>query len=1366
MGLVFGTLTPTSSDVKQFSKPPPPSLKLDRSSDDEGYQSADSDFDEPPPLIQDEYPTSHHSQLSHIHRDQPVLLSARLAAQARAGVSVNAASTADGTSDHEDADFFRPPARLFTKEPHSGGLGLPLPAHAPFIITVGGVRRRLCPCPVASHRWFHRVSGEMSGEIDREPRSDGERVERKWVNGHYFKRNNTSVLDESGRSPFFDVRGAKSAPDVAQLDAISHEEVQATRRARANACKNDLSSKLEWDDAVAISEWNETWEAVRDFYHLDRVIQVPCSDEILREYLRRYEESSGVLNERTLEMLPIWSSFKGTTPKIKLFQTLARNTKPEPLTQGAGRLGQAGTPDGPVEQDHGFPVTPVVKNLFSLCSSPLENVAVPPRRTRHDTGEASVHYEESPEDLTADRAVFSSADGRRLTQVAYNIGPKKRCIEPSDLADPYGDWDPLPEGDEGWTFLDEMVRCDGLGDAWVIRPAPPAVQRRQATPPYGVIPRLDAVSADFSQEWTGRFWNEVSLQSLAWCISWGMGVSLVRYRRIDALNGRHPHQWVAHDSLSLLYFAIHGIRHDYRSRNLRTFEALDLYRLLNLIVTSFGRMSVIRFLKRAKRAGRAHDPRDSARQERACAVLCWACRTTKLISRGWRDVSPEFIDANFRLKNRIRKNEHDDPSFGSGWGISLKTVRTGNTWRATSPKRCRTCIAFAALLQKDTRTTTGLRYANMDYIVVCAHRHRIAVVDGLIHIACQWQINLNARREKMPEHLEVPDDLQIQFGLPVWHAAAHEKSCEAQNSLTYSEGVGRTDGEGIERTWSALNPVAWATKEMGKGARHDALEDRIDHHNWEKNIGLGDTLARKLVVAIAERDVQIAGFREVDSTLKKSRRKEWQERIDKWLADRTQPNPYEIEGGRRMDGFRWSIRGFCRLALKKDELQETADAADGATMHCKGTTAFLVAGMQLEDLQHRIKAEAKGRTLLAADQSSHVQELRLSFERKLRTFQVLQARHMPAAVKELEDEEEARDPDCLPPAPEYVKLWMPSELSERQRERGCTKGLAGQEVKLREAQCSNAVDLLRTRLHAKRHMLLFRSQIVGQRGGSRSQTLVALVSLKGEAYCDGSGLRELAVADVTLDEEQEVDAAARQRLAKIGSKTRNHRNEPTLSSKKKKFSWIWTSDGGPEADEEGLHDSVRVEWSKAKARKDRWVEEVMLLREEMKRVMRFLRWKAIWWETQRSVRGTEIPQALQAGLDAYAARQAALHHGIARRFKADGTPRGRKCAGGAGAPLQVLPQPRQPIVIMQDGAQEHAQTPAIPPRKTVRAEPARPHSHAPTRPRDPAAQAGAPRIPQPAQRLPHTARCSPMHQPAAAIPLRKHRPPVIPPLKT
>ncbi|KAJ7033967.1 hypothetical protein C8F04DRAFT_909609, partial [Mycena alexandri] len=78
---------------------------------------------------------------------------------------------------------------------------------------------------------------------------------------------------------------------------------------------------------------------------------------------------------------------------------------------------------------------------------------------------------------------------------------------------------------------------------------------------------------------------------------------------------------------------------------------------------------------------------------------------------------------------------------------------------------------------------------------------------------------------------------EIQFALPVWHAAAHEVTCQTENSLSYTAGVGRTDGEGIERTWAILNPLGYSTKEMGAGARHDALENKVDHINWEKNIG-------------------------------------------------------------------------------------------------------------------------------------------------------------------------------------------------------------------------------------------------------------------------------------------------------------------------------------------------------------------------------------------------------------------------------------------------------------------------------------------------------------------------------------------------
>ncbi len=55
----------------------------------------------------------------------------------------------------------------------------------------------------------------------------------------------------------------------------------------------------------------------------------------------------------------------------------------------------------------------------------------------------------------------------------------------------------------------------------------------------------------------------------------------------------------------------------------------------------------------------------------------------------------------------------------------------------------------------------------------------------------------------------------------------------------YQDGVGKSDGEGVERMWSAFNPMAWQTKEMHPEVRHDTIEDRVDCYNFCKNIGLG-----------------------------------------------------------------------------------------------------------------------------------------------------------------------------------------------------------------------------------------------------------------------------------------------------------------------------------------------------------------------------------------------------------------------------------------------------------------------------------------------------------------------------------------------
>jgi DNA-binding cell septation regulator SpoVG len=55
-------------------------------------------------------------------------------------------------------------------------------------------------------------------------------------------------------------------------------------------------------------------------------------------------------------------------------------------------------------------------------------------------------------------------------------------------------------------------------------------------------------------------------------------------------------------------------------------------------------------------------------------------------------------------------------------------------------------------------------------------------------------------------------------------------------------------------------------------------------------------LARKLIVAIAERDRQVAEFEEISRTLAKDLRKKWEGQIDAWVADKTQPTPYRVVG--------------------------------------------------------------------------------------------------------------------------------------------------------------------------------------------------------------------------------------------------------------------------------------------------------------------------------------------------------------------------------------------------------------------------------------------------------------------------------------
>ncbi|KAJ7807053.1 hypothetical protein B0H13DRAFT_2386681 [Mycena leptocephala] len=853
------------------------------------------------------------------------------------------------------------------------------------------------------------------------------------------------------------------------------------------------------------------------------------------------------------------------------------------------------------------------------------------------------------------------------------------------------------------------------------------------------VERHSMMPLHFPKVWNGKFWADTTLKSLGLVYQLGhqgapcptpvtmvrslvvmdtTGIHQVRYRRCgcDRSDTTNPVRQLLRNA----WFPATATDPD----TCATFKLLELFRLLNVVgnvngqdfVTclerstntlnstgmdkvpdrykAFLRMArEYAFLLRVIRAGRGHDPAGlTATKQGECAVDCWTCpHEGRNLPEGWRDVDPKFgylyklilaVDTNFKLKNRMRANERDDPSLGPGWGYFVEPTRYKDHLRKyVAEIDVSTCIAFAALTQKETRNTAGLRvsgvggcvcarhecvrpngfgdlqkgerYANMDYIVMSALAgFDLKELTISYDIACQWRKNLLARICKLPADMQLDfEEFLFECGLPVWHASSHEGECAAKNSLSFVPGVGKSDGEGIERLWSELNAFAFHTKTMGLGHRADTLEDKIDHHNFMKNLGQADILRRKLMVAIAERARQVAAWKEVNKSVPSEVRAAWQELIDAFLANKNLPNPYMLSGNDS------PTESQIRVALKRDE--EEAAAKGTAPLHGTSATAFLTAGLQLEDSQRRIKAQLAGTALVTADRESKLQEHRLALQAKLRPFRVLQHIYTPAVIHAVDREERARNPDAAPVRAENVRLFLPSQLTEAERAGGCQEGLAEMEAKLREAQCGDALVKLRSRLHAKRHVLYWKAgNVGGQHGATRSQTLVgqitdrinatadkyrdarrALHSLKGADHAPH--FQELKAANLTLDGDvRDTETAARKRLAMIsaGKGARNPRHISGTS--RRVMSWIWAADGALDAAEEDLHESLRVEWSRAKARKTRWDEEVHILREEMRRILCYLEWETGAWEARREGVAEAVTPAIRAGMQAYVAKQA------------------------------------------------------------------------------------------------------------------------------
>ncbi|KAL0948515.1 hypothetical protein HGRIS_011075 [Hohenbuehelia grisea] len=163
---------------------------------------------------------------------------------------------------------------------------------------------------------------------------------------------------------------------------------------------------------------------------------------------------------------------------------------------------------------------------------------------------------------------------------------------------------------------------------------------------------------------------------------------------------------------------------------------------------------------------------------------------------------------------------------------------------------------------------------------------------------------------------------------------------------------------------------------------------------------------------------------------------------------------------------------------------------------------------------------------------------------------------------------------------------------------------------------------------------------------------MALIALKPARAADK--FKELKESDIAMEEYSAGDLKALKKLGCVGSNF--HRNAP--SGKRTKMSWIWTSNGGPNDQDRQMHDAIRVQWTKALARKTRWSEELALLREEMRHVLRFVEWQAEVWEARTAVDPAAVQDVFVAlrpdvlsGLHAYAHKQAAIFRALGASYR-------------------------------------------------------------------------------------------------------------------
>ncbi len=250
----------------------------------------------------------------------------------------------------------------------------------------------------------------------------------------------------------------------------------------------------------------------------------------------------------------------------------------------------------------------------------------------------------------------------------------------------------------------------------------------------------------------------------------------------------------------------------------------------------------------------------------------------------------------------------------------------------------------------------------------------------------------------------------------------------------------------------------------------------------------------------------------------------------------------------------------------------------------------------------------------------------------------------------------SEDADANTTKAKHVRLWLPSALPAPLRA-SLSPGLADKKRRMRIAQADDALEDIRRLRRIITGIAEFKRLNIdgtGQRTTGKTRSL--FIKFQEKIRRAAARYRAARAALESLDAGGQWQARFRVLLdSDLRGPGRNTEEHP--SEGRYEISWIWLVCRGPgdasipsgvetQLDPREFLENMKVEWARSQAHAERWHEEILLLEEEMRRVIEYFEWKATWWRQQAS-RRAQLPSALQRGLTAYAEYQASIFDRLA-----------------------------------------------------------------------------------------------------------------------